>query len=78
MVNFAAETHVDRSIKEPKVFLQTNVMGTFHLLECAKIYWSSLSTSDQKAFRFIQVSTDEVYGSLSEGQLHFRKIVVMG
>ena len=71
VVNFAAETHVDRSIKEPKIFLQTNVMGTFHLLECAKIYWSSLSTSDQKAFRFLQVSTDEVYGSLSEGSAPF-------
>ncbi len=71
VVNFAAETHVDRSINEPKVFIQTNVTGTFHLLECAKIYWSSLSKSEQQAFRFLQVSTDEVYGSLSEGSAPF-------
>lgn len=64
IVNFAAESHVDRSIDGPGAFVQTNVVGTFHLLEAARAYWSQLPESDRAAFRFLHVSTDEVYGSL--------------
>lgn len=64
IVNFAAELHVDRSIDGPEAFIQTNILGTFRLLECAKEFWQSLSTDNQRAFRFLHVSTDEVYGSL--------------
>ena len=64
IVNFAAESHVDRSIGRPEEFMQTNIIGTFRLLECAKNHWQSLSKDDQDVFRFLQVSTDEVYGSL--------------
>lgn len=64
IINFAAESHVDRSIHGPEDFVQTNVVGTFHLLEETRAYWNSLSPSDQQAFRFLHVSTDEVYGSL--------------
>ena len=66
VVNFAAESHVDRSIHGPEDFIQTNVVGTFHLLEAVRGYWSKLNSSEQTAFRFLHVSTDEVYGSLSE------------
>jgi dTDP-glucose 4,6-dehydratase len=65
VVNFAAESHVDRSIHEPGDFIQTNVVGTFNLLEAVRSYWSGLSESEKKVFRFLHVSTDEVYGSLS-------------
>ena len=65
IINFAAETHVDRSIHEPDSFIQTNVVGCFQLLEAAKTYWNSLETVDKQNFRFVQVSTDEVYGTLS-------------
>ena len=64
VVNFAAETHVDRSIHRPEDFMQTNIIGTFRLLECAKNYWQSLPTTKQSEFRFLHVSTDEVFGSL--------------
>lgn len=64
IVNFAAESHVDRSILGPEAFLRTNIHGTFTLLEAARAYWSSLDTKDRTAFRFLHVSTDEVYGSL--------------
>lgn len=64
VINLAAESHVDRSIDGPDAFVQTNVVGTFHLLESAKQYWSSLDKQSASEFRFIQVSTDEVYGSL--------------
>ena len=64
IVHFAAETHVDRSIASPEAFIRTNVQGTFVLLEQAKAFWSSLSDADRRAFRFLHVSTDEVYGSL--------------
>jgi dTDP-glucose 4,6-dehydratase len=63
-VHFAAESHVDRSIADPGAFIRTNVQGTFTLLEQAKLYWSRLDTADRQAFRFLHVSTDEVYGSL--------------
>jgi dTDP-glucose 4,6-dehydratase len=65
VVNFAAESHVDRSIHGPGDFIQTNVVGTFNLLEAVRAYWSELSELDKDSFRFLHVSTDEVYGSLS-------------
>lgn len=71
IVNFAAESHVDRSISGPEDFIQTNVVGTFVLLEAALSYWKQLSGDEKEAFRFLHVSTDEVYGSLSENDLPF-------
>ena len=64
IVNFAAESHVDRSIDGPESFIRTNVLGTFRLLECARGYWEGLYGEAQQRFRFLHVSTDEVYGSL--------------
>jgi dTDP-glucose 4,6-dehydratase len=64
VVHFAAESHVDRSIVSPEAFIRTNVHGTFVLLEQARTYWTGLSEEDRKAFRFLHVSTDEVYGTL--------------
>ena len=64
IVNFAAESHVDRSIHGPEDFIQTNVVGTFHLLEEVRAYWQGLTSEAQNQFRFLHVSTDEVYGSL--------------
>lgn len=64
VIHFAAESHVDRSIDGPADFIQTNVVGTFHLLEETRQYWNGLSTAEKEAFRFLHVSTDEVYGSL--------------
>ncbi len=64
VVNFAAESHVDRSIHAPGEFIQTNVVGTFNLLEEVRTYWSSLDGDEKSTFRFLHVSTDEVYGSL--------------
>ena len=64
IVHFAAESHVDRSIHGPAAFVRTNVEGTFTLLEAARAYWSALDGAEQAAFRFLHVSTDEVYGSL--------------
>jgi dTDP-glucose 4,6-dehydratase len=64
VLNFAAESHVDRSIHGPGDFIDTNVVGTFHLLESVRAYWSQLPAAEQAAFRFLHVSTDEVYGSL--------------
>ncbi|KLO60400.1 spore coat protein [Delftia tsuruhatensis] len=65
VVNFAAESHVDRSIHGPEDFIQTNVVGTFRLLEAVRGYWSALDAEAKAAFRFLHVSTDEVYGSLA-------------
>jgi len=64
IVHFAAESHVDRSIRGPDDFIRTNVDGTFALLEEARAYWTALADEDRKRFRFLHVSTDEVYGSL--------------
>lgn len=64
VVNFAAESHVDRSIDGPAAFVQTNVVGTFNLLDCARAYWAELAPGARADFRFLHVSTDEVYGSL--------------
>ena len=66
IVNFAAESHVDRSIDGPAAFVQTNVVGTLSLLEAARDYWRGLPDGAKDAFRFLHVSTDEVYGSLGE------------
>ncbi len=65
VVNFAAESHVDRSIHGPEDFIQTNVVGTFHLLESVRAYWGGLEGEARASFRFLHVSTDEVYGTLS-------------
>jgi len=64
IVHFAAESHVDRSIHGPAAFVQTNVVGTFELLDAARAFWSGLEGAERDAFRFLHVSTDEVYGSL--------------
>ena len=64
VVNFAAESHVDRSIDGPAAFVETNVVGTFRLLEAVRRHWAALPEADRPAFRFLHVSTDEVYGSL--------------
>src|SRR5262245_35929648 len=64
VVNLAAESHVDRSIDAPAAFVETNVIGTFRLLESVRAYWSGLEESPRSQFRFLHVSTDEVYGSL--------------
>jgi dTDP-glucose 4,6-dehydratase len=64
ILNFAAESHVDRSIHAPGTFIETNVVGTFRLLEAVRAYWGGLQGAEREAFRFLHVSTDEVYGSL--------------
>jgi dTDP-glucose 4,6-dehydratase len=66
VINFAAESHVDRSIDGPAAFVETNVVGTLALLECARDYWRELEGASKDGFRFLHVSTDEVYGSLGE------------
>lgn len=71
IVHFAAESHVDRSIHGPAEFVRTNVNGTFSLLEAARSYWSSLTGEDKASFRFLHVSTDEVYGSLGPDDAPF-------
>jgi len=71
IVNFAAESHVDRSIHGPEDFIQTNIVGTFHLLEAARHYWSEASDHEKANFCFLHVSTDEVYGSLDRGDPAF-------
>ncbi len=71
IVHFAAESHVDRSIHGPDDFIRTNVNGTFSLLEEVRGYWAALSSADRASFRFLHVSTDEVYGSLGPSDLAF-------
>lgn len=71
VVNFAAESHVDRSIHGPGAFIHTNVLGTFQFLESVRAYWSALHAQAQNAFRFLHVSTDEVYGSLAKEDAAF-------
>ena len=73
VVNFAAESHVDRSIHGPGEFIQTNIVGTFQLLEATRAYWGSLDEADKKTFRFLHVSTDEVYGSLAPEDPAFKE-----
>jgi dTDP-glucose 4,6-dehydratase len=67
VINFAAESHVDRSIDQPSVFIETNVVGTSVLIEESLAYWHSLDSESRRDFRFLQISTDEVYGSAAEG-----------
>lgn len=71
VLNFAAESHVDRSICGPRDFIHTNIVGTFGLLECVRQYWEALPQRKRAAFRFLHVSTDEVYGSLGPGDAAF-------
>lgn len=71
LINFAAESHVDRSIHGPSDFIQTNIVGTFNLLESAREYWSALPEAEKAGFRFLHVSTDEVYGSLEKSDSAF-------
>lgn len=71
ILNFAAESHVDRSISGPAEFIDTNIVGTFRLLEAVRSYWASLASADAATFRFLHVSTDEVYGSLLPGEAAF-------
>jgi dTDP-glucose 4,6-dehydratase len=73
VVHFAAESHVDRSIHGPGAFIETNVTGTFTLLEATRSYWSSLPAAEKSAFRFLHVSTDEVYGSLGPDDAPFNE-----
>jgi dTDP-glucose 4,6-dehydratase len=73
VVNFAAESHVDRSIHGPDDFIRTNVVGTFHLLEAVRAHWMKLDPAAQASFRFLHVSTDEVYGSLDPHEPAFRE-----
>jgi dTDP-glucose 4,6-dehydratase len=71
IVHFAAESHVDRSIHGPGEFVRTNVVGTFELLEAVRAHWQSLAGAEREAFRFVHVSTDEVYGTLGENDAAF-------
>ncbi len=71
VINFAAESHVDRSIHGPEDFIQTNIVGTFHLLEAVRAYWGGLPSDAKANFRFLHVSTDEVYGSLGANDAAF-------
>jgi dTDP-glucose 4,6-dehydratase len=73
ILNFAAESHVDRSIVSPEDFIQTNILGTFRLLEASKVYYAQLASPQREQFRFLHVSTDEVYGSLSPTDPAFRE-----
>ncbi len=73
IVNFAAESHVDRSIYGPADFIETNISGTFRLLEAMRVYWNGLTPERQAGFRFLHVSTDEVYGSLAPNEPAFRE-----
>ncbi|TKI04224.1 dTDP-glucose 4,6-dehydratase [Martelella alba] len=73
VIHFAAESHVDRSIDHPDPFIQTNVVGTFNLLEAVRQYWLAASGSHQADFRFVHISTDEVYGSLTPVGPAFRE-----
>ncbi len=73
VVNFAAESHVDRSIHGPAAFIETNVVGTFRFLEAVRFYWNNLPNAEKQAFRFLHVSTDEVYGTLTPSDHPFRE-----
>ena len=71
VVNFAAESHVDRSIESSRTFIDTNIVGTHNMLEAARSYWNGLTQQAQTQFRFLQISTDEVFGSLCENEASF-------
>jgi dTDP-glucose 4,6-dehydratase len=74
IINFAAESHVDRSIHGPKDFIETNIIGTFNLLEESRKYWNKLNNLERKNFRFLHISTDEVYGTLSPEDPQFTEL----
>ncbi|MGN6777662.1 dTDP-glucose 4,6-dehydratase [Rhizobium sp.] len=74
IINFAAESHVDRSIHGPGDFIQTNIVGTFNLLEAVRAYWDGLPEDEKQGFRFLHVSTDEVYGTLSKDDAPFNEL----
>ena len=74
VINFAAESHVDRSIHGPGDFIETNIVGTYHLLESVRAYWNDLEENSKKVFRFLHVSTDEVYGSLGKTDEAFSEL----
>lgn len=74
IINFAAESHVDRSIHGPSEFIQTNIVGTFNLLEVTRAYWQDLPEDEKSSFRFLHVSTDEVYGSLKADEAPFTEL----
>ena len=74
VINFAAESHVDRSIHGPGDFIQTNIVGTFNLLEAVRGYWDGLPDDEKQGFRFLHVSTDEVYGTLSKDEAPFNEL----
>ncbi|MBB4244341.1 dTDP-glucose 4,6-dehydratase [Rhizobium tropici] len=74
VINFAAESHVDRSIHGPGDFIQTNIVGTFNLLEAVRGYWDGLPDGEKQGFRFLHVSTDEVYGTLSQDDAPFNEV----
>ena len=73
IINFAAQSHVDRSIKSPEDFIHTNILGVFNLLESSKEYWNNLSKNEKEIFRFFQISTDEVYGDLRSDDSPFNE-----
>ena len=73
VIHFAAETHVDRSISAPEIFIQTNIIGTFQLLQVSLDYWKKLNHSAQQTFRFVSISTDEVYGELTNKDSFFHE-----
>ena len=74
VIHFAAESHVDRSISAPNAFIHTNIVGTFHLLDAVKKYWAKLPLTEQHLFRFVHISTDEVFGSLSQNAPAFSEL----
>ena len=69
VIHLAAESHVDRSIDDPGAFVETNVVGTYTLLQATRAYWSGFDANSKSAFRFVHVSTDEVYGTLGDDDL---------
>jgi dTDP-glucose 4,6-dehydratase len=71
VIHFAAESHVDRSIDSPREFIQSNIVGTFCLLEAVRAHWNSLAAEDKRSFRLLHISTDEVYGALGESDPAF-------
>ena len=73
IINFAAETHVDKSISSPENFINTNILGVFNLLESSREYWGNLSENERGNFRFFHISTDEVYGDLKTGEPSFNE-----
>lgn len=75
ILNFAAESHVDRSISAPEDFIQTNIIGTFTLLEAARAYFNELDPQEKSKFRFLHVSTDEVYGTLGAEEPNLCKTI---